>query len=110
MSDLHHRLESALESLPASEGGRYRELLERGTLRLGVYAPRGHDPQGPHRQDEVYVVMAGKGVFDRAGERVSFAPGDVLFVPAGVCHRFEEFSSDLALWVIFYGPEGGEAV
>jgi hypothetical protein len=32
----------------------------------------------------------------------------VLFVPADVEHRFEEFSDDLALWVVFYGPEGGE--
>lgn len=35
--------------------------------------------------------------------------GDVLFVPAGVEHRFEDFSDDLAGWVVFYGPEGGEA-
>jgi hypothetical protein len=31
-----------------------------------------------------------------------------LFAAAGVEHRFENFSDDLALWVIFYGPEGGE--
>jgi hypothetical protein len=29
-------------------------------------------------------------------------------VPAGVEHRFEEFSGDFGTWVIFYGPEGGE--
>jgi hypothetical protein len=29
-------------------------------------------------------------------------------VPAGVVHRFEDFSDDLAVWVVFYGPEGGE--
>ena len=29
---------------------------------------------------------------------------------AGVGHRFEDFSEDLAVWVIFYGPEGGEQV
>jgi hypothetical protein len=32
----------------------------------------------------------------------------MLFVGAGVEHRFEEFSDDLAVWVFFYGPEGGE--
>lgn len=35
-------------------------------------------------------------------------PGDLLFVPAGVVHRFEEFTDDFATWVMFYGPEGGE--
>jgi hypothetical protein len=24
-------------------------------------------------------------------------------------HRFEDFSNNLAVWVMFYGPEGGEA-
>jgi len=32
----------------------------------------------------------------------------VLFVPARVEHRFEEFSDDFATWVIFWGPKGGE--
>lgn len=36
-------------------------------------------------------------------------PHDVRFVPAGVVHRFEEFTDDFAVWVVFYGPEGGEA-
>jgi hypothetical protein len=29
-------------------------------------------------------------------------------VPAGTVHRFEDFSDDLTVWVIFYGPQGGE--
>jgi mannose-6-phosphate isomerase-like protein (cupin superfamily) len=41
--------------------------------------------------------------------RFRFGPGDVLFVPAGVEHRFEDFSDDFVTWVVFYGPEGGEA-
>jgi quercetin dioxygenase-like cupin family protein len=48
------------------------------------------------------------GWFVNGGVRHRFAPGDFLFVPAGVEHRFEEFSDDLAVWVLFYGPEGGE--
>lgn len=35
-------------------------------------------------------------------------PGDLLFVPAGVEHRFGPFTDDFATWVLFYGPEGGE--
>ena len=27
---------------------------------------------------------------------------------AGGEHRFEEFSDDLVVWVIFYGPDGGD--
>jgi mannose-6-phosphate isomerase-like protein (cupin superfamily) len=39
---------------------------------------------------------------------MSFGPGDFLFAPAGSVHRFEYFSRDLTVWVIFYGPDGGE--
>jgi mannose-6-phosphate isomerase-like protein (cupin superfamily) len=56
----------------------------------------------------VYVVVEGRGVFRRGTERQPFGPGDLLFVPAGEEHCFEQFSDDLAVWVIFYGPQGGE--
>jgi len=99
----------ALAQLPGPKGERYVELLRHGTLSVELYAPREHDPQEPHTRDEVYVVVEGSGRFRNGKERRRFAPGDLLFVPAGVEHRFEEFSDDLAVWVIFYGPEGGEA-
>ena len=34
--------------------------------------------------------------------------GDLLFVAAGVEHRFEAFTEDFALWRVFYGAQGGE--
>jgi mannose-6-phosphate isomerase-like protein (cupin superfamily) len=50
------------------------------------------------------------GYFVIGDTRKPFVPGEVLFVPAGVVHRFEDFSDDFATWVFFYGPEGGERV
>ena len=94
--------------LPGPDGERFAVALERGTLSIEFYAPRGRDPQKPHTRDEVYVVLQGRGQFHSDGRSEPFGPGDVLFVPAGVEHRFEDFSEDLAAWVIFYGPEGGE--
>ena len=41
--------------------------------------------------------------------RQTFGPTDLLFAAAGVEHRFENFSDDLTLWVMFYGPEAGES-
>jgi mannose-6-phosphate isomerase-like protein (cupin superfamily) len=41
-------------------------------------------------------------------ERQAFGAHDVLFAAAGVEHRFENFSDDFAVWVFFYGPDGGE--
>lgn len=99
-------------------------LLRYGSMQLRWYAPVGEDRQVPHDRDEIYVVVSGHAVFLRAAEavpfaeipsigidppeRVSVAPGDALFVPAGADHRFEEMSEDFGAWMIFYGPEGGE--
>jgi mannose-6-phosphate isomerase-like protein (cupin superfamily) len=94
--------------LPGPAGERFVVAFERGTLSIELYAPRGRDPQKPHARDEVYVVVQGSGQFASGGAREPFGPGDVLFVPAGVEHRFEEFTEDLTVWVVFYGPEGGE--
>lgn len=98
----------ALARLSGEEGERFAKIFQHGTLEVEIYAPRGTDPQTPHAQDEVYVVISGSGSFYRAGERVPIGPGDFLFVPAGVEHRFENFSDDFAVWVFFYGPDGGE--
>ena len=94
---------------PASEHA--VSLLQRGTLNamlaLGRFAPQPR-PTTPHAQDEVYVVMQGRGVLFHDGKQEPFEAGDLLFVAAGIEHRFEEFTDDLAVWVVFYGPQGGE--
>jgi mannose-6-phosphate isomerase-like protein (cupin superfamily) len=98
---------SALEQLVAS-GREFVELFAHGTLTVEIYKPTGVDRQLPHTRDEVYVVISGTGQFVNGTVRQPFEPGEVLFVPAGTVHRFEDFSDDFATWVLFYGPEGGE--
>ena len=87
---------------------RFAGLFAHGTLEVEFYAPRGVDSQAPHTRDEVYVVARGSGWFRCGSARDGVAAGDFLFVPAGMEHRFEEFSDDFGVWVFFYGPEGGE--
>ena len=82
--------------------------LEHGTLQVKMYRPPGQDLQKPHTRDEIYVIARGSGWFVNGSERHPFQTGDMLFVPAGVVHRFDEFTADFCTWVIFYGPEGGE--
>lgn len=101
-------LNDALAKLPQPDGRRFISLLKYGSLDIEMYAPRGFDPQQPHSRDEVYVVAKGTGEFVCGRERWNVGPGDLLFVPAGLIHRFENFCDDLAVWVIFHGPEGGE--
>ncbi|MCF5714924.1 cupin domain-containing protein [Pseudomonas tremae] len=83
----------------------FHVLFERGDFSLELFAPRGSDTQSPHAQDEVYIISSGHSKFVRAGKIVSVRIGDVLFVPAGVDHRFVDFSHDFRTWVIFFGPK-----
>ena len=102
------RVADALTKLPNPEGKRFATIFEHGSLLVEVYAPRGSDPQKPHTRDEVYFVAAGSGDYMCGDTRQPFGPTDLLFAAAGEPHRFENFTDDLAVWVLFYGPEGGE--
>jgi len=108
MSD-RHTVERAEELVTTSDDKAYGVLMEHGSMELGFYKPDKVDPQKPHAQDEIYVVQSGSGYFVCGDERKPFETGEALFVPAGVVHRFEDFSNDFAAWVVFYGPDGGEA-
>ncbi len=100
---------AALQQVAQSPDRAYGVLLAYGSMELGYYKPDGVDPQTPHDQDEIYVVQSGRGHFVLEGDRQPFEAGEALFVPAGATHRFEDFTEDFAAWVVFYGPEGGEA-
>lgn len=102
-------LAHARENLPAEVGVyKFYYGLRHGSMKAGLYAPEHIDTQGPHKQDELYVVVSGTGDFVKNDDRIRFAPHDVLFVEAGSTHRFENFSDDFSTWVIFWGPDGGE--
>ncbi len=101
-------LVEALDRLPGPQAELSVSVFEHGSLVVKLYTPLGHDDQSPHSRDEIYVVARGSGEFVGGGARQAFAPHDVLFAAAGVEHRFENFTDDFAVWVFFYGPEGGE--
>jgi mannose-6-phosphate isomerase-like protein (cupin superfamily) len=93
---------------PIPKGERSAPVLAHGSMLVKYYAPRESDEQTPHTRDELYVVARGSGWFVKGDRRHPFSVGDVLFVPAGVPHHFEDFTDDFGTWVVFYGPEGGE--
>lgn len=103
------RLAEAEARIPGPAGERAVLVLKRGTLDLKLSVPVPPNVQTPHEQDEIYVVVRGRGVLVHEDKRDPFGPGDVLFVAAGVEHHYEDFD-DLALWRVFYGVRGGEVV
>ena len=96
--------QEALARLPGPKGERYSSILSKGNFEVEIYAPRVTDPQQPHTRDEVYIVVSGRGEFILEGATHQFEAHDLFFVPAGAEHRFVNFTDDLVVWAIFYGP------
>ena len=89
-------------------GGRlYHELLRVPSMSAGYYRlpAGGVDPQSPHAEDEIYIVLAGRAWISVGNEERAVAAGDVVFVAATVPHSFHDISEDLEVAVVFAPAE-----
>src|SRR5262245_1061385 len=84
---------------------RYQEFLREDSLSVGVYTLRAGatDPRKPHSEDEIYYVVSGHGTITVGDEARAVEPGTVVFVGAGVEHRFHSIREDLTL-LVFFAP------
>ncbi|HEX7625747.1 MAG TPA: cupin domain-containing protein [Gaiellaceae bacterium] len=103
MTPLGHsvEIERAKQRLIASGGG-YEIVHETPGMELGVYVLVAPEPdrQQPHDDDEVYVVLEGRGTLEVEGELLDLEVGHGAFVAAGVDHRFVGYEQ-LVVLVIF---------
>lgn len=105
----HVSLEQARSLGPPPKGNLAVPVFSHGIMEAELYCPGDVDAQKPHDRDEIYVVAEGEGEFFDGETLVPVKPGSFLFVPAGTEHRFQNFTRDFCVWVIFYGPSGGES-
>ena len=96
-----------LEAERAANDGAYLQFLRERNMSVGLYALGAgeHDPQNPHGQDEVYLVVSGRASISVGLETTEVARGSVVYVPAGVAHKFHHISEDLRVLVVFSPPE-----
>jgi mannose-6-phosphate isomerase-like protein (cupin superfamily) len=102
-------LEEARAEVQHRTGELYLEFLRRDSMSCGLYVLEAGatDPQGPHQEDEVYVVLSGRARL-RAGDRDDpVGPGSVLFVARTVPHRFHDITERLSVLVLFAPAESG---
>ncbi|WP_063734605.1 cupin domain-containing protein [Streptomyces sp. RTd22] len=97
-----------LEAERAANEGAYLQFLRERNMSVGLYALNAgqSDPQAPHGQDEVYLVMSGRASITVGMETTQVARGSVVYVPAGVAHKFHHITEDLRVMVVFSPPEG----
>jgi quercetin dioxygenase-like cupin family protein len=96
---------AALQRRQEETGKPYLEFLRVVAMSAGVYVlPAGRtDGQNPHRQDEMYYVVRGRARMRAGGEDKAVAAGTVIFVAAGIEHRFYDIEEELTV-LVFFAP------
>jgi mannose-6-phosphate isomerase-like protein (cupin superfamily) len=102
-------LEEARAEVQYRTGEPYLEFLRRDSMSCGLYVLEAGaaDPQDPHQQDEVYVVLEGRATLAVAGQDRPVGPGSVVFVGRTVPHRFHGITERLSVLVFFAPAESG---
>jgi mannose-6-phosphate isomerase-like protein (cupin superfamily) len=94
-------VEAVRQRLAAGNGG-YEIVHSSPGLEVGIYVLVAPEPdhQSAHSDDELYVVLEGRGVLTIEGESMPVEEGAAAFVPAGADHRFTGYEG-LSVLVIF---------
>ena len=89
----------------AASGQSWLEFLRVDSMSAGVYALASgtEDAQTPHREDELYYVVGGRARFRSGEDDRPVAAGSLIFVAAGVEHRFHDITEDLRV-LVFFAP------
>jgi mannose-6-phosphate isomerase-like protein (cupin superfamily) len=98
-------LEEARAEVQHRTGELYLEFLRRDSMSCGLYVlePGADDPQEPHQEDEVYVVLEGRAQLMVAGQDHPVGPGSLLVVARTVPHRFHDITERLSV-LVFFAP------
>jgi mannose-6-phosphate isomerase-like protein (cupin superfamily) len=93
----------------AAGNSRYLEFFKVSDLSMGLYVLKAGepDPQQPHREDEVYVVIGGVAKIRVGDEDRDVQNGSIVYVAKGVPHKFHSISADLYVLVFFAPAESG---
>lgn len=92
-----------------NSGKRYLEFLRVPAMSAGIYVlpAGGTDLQSPHHEDEMYYVVRGQARMRAGSEDHAVSDGSIIFVAAGVEHRFYEITEELTVLVFFAPAETG---
>ncbi|MBI3934443.1 MAG: cupin domain-containing protein [Acidobacteria bacterium] len=96
---------TGLEQQRLSAVKTYSEFLRVPAMSAGIYviAAGGADPQSPHHEDELYYVVRGRAWMRVGTEERTVGAGSLVFVPAGLEHRFHDIEEELTV-LVFFAP------
>src|SRR5260370_27775396 len=100
----HHASAQRLGGGGSSCDSRRVPAMSAGVYVLSAGAP---DPQNPHGEDEIYYLVSGKAKMRIGAQEHSVGEGSVIYVDAGLEHRFFDIEEELVVLVIFAPAESG---
>jgi mannose-6-phosphate isomerase-like protein (cupin superfamily) len=85
------------------DGGYFLDFLKVCDLEAGIIVlrPGEEDTQEPHSADELYYVIEGAGFIELGKDKRPVKKGSIIFVPAGLRHRFYRNREDLIVLYMF---------
>jgi len=96
---------SAIEVERKVKGQLYLQFISEKNLSVGLYELKAgeKDPQTPHGEDEVYYVIRGRASIRVGTEKQEVKHGSIIYVRAGIDHKFNDIKEDLEV-LVFFAP------
>lgn len=97
----------SLDQHRAEQRKLYLEFLNQPSMSAGLYVLEAgsEDPQQPHTEDEIYIVLDGQAQIRVGDQDFMVKTGDSIFVPALMPHRFHTIQQTLRVIVVFAPAE-----
>lgn len=94
-----------IERQRAQLGTAYQEFLRIPSMSAGIYALAAGsvDRQSPHKQDELYYIVAGRARMRAGSDDQPVRQGSLIFVAAEVEHLFYDIEEALTV-LVFFAP------
>jgi mannose-6-phosphate isomerase-like protein (cupin superfamily) len=95
-------LEDLIKQVEKS-GSYFLDFLKVRDLEAGIIVLHlgEKDTQGPHSADELYYIIEGTGFIELGKANKPVKKGSIIFVPAGLPHRFYGNKEDLVILYMF---------
>ena len=86
-----------------NKGGYFLDFLKVRNLEAGIIVlhPEQEDTQEPHFADELYYIIEGTGSMELGKMIIPVKKGSMVFVPAGLPHKFYGNKEDLVVLYMF---------
>ena len=91
-------------AIPKSDENSWNVFLKVPSLITGLYAlPQkvGGDSTLTHQVDEINYVVKGSAKMAIGSEEIDVEPGSIVYVKAGVGHRFHALKEDFEVYIMF---------